>query len=79
MTSMMAYLITTGAGLTETEINKLFTPFERLGAGENIEGAGIGLVICKYFCQLMGGDVGVHSTKGQGSNFWVELPLFKHT
>lgn len=66
----------TGEGLTEDDIAKLFTPFERLNV-PNIEGTGMGLVITKSFVKLMGGNIGIDSTKGKGSTFWVEFPLVR--
>ncbi len=65
----------TGAGLTEEEVSRLFNPFERLNAEENIEGTGIGLTIIKHLGQLMDLGIGVESTPGKGSTFWVELEL----
>ena len=66
-----------GEGLTEDEVNKLFNPFERLNAKDNIEGTGIGLTITKHLSELMGGSIGVESTPGVGSTFWVEFDLFQ--
>ena len=64
----------TGIGLSEEQCKSLFTPFERLGSEKTkIEGTGIGLYISKKIVELMGGDMGCHSTPGQGSTFWVEL------
>lgn len=63
----------TGEGLTEKEIARLFTPFERLDSVSNVEGTGIGLVICKHLIELMNGTIGVESTPGKGSTFWVEF------
>ena len=65
----------TGNSLTEEEIARLFTPFERLNALNNVEGAGIGLVITKHLIEHMGGSIGVKSTKGEGTTFWSEIPL----
>lgn len=66
----------TGPGLTTEQLGQLFQPFNRLGqesGGE--EGTGIGLVVTKRLMELMGGLIGVESTPGVGSVFWVEMPL----
>lgn len=65
-------VIDTGTGIDEQSIAKLFTPFERLGAGE-IEGSGLGLALSKAMVEGMGGRIGVHSDPGAGSIFWVEI------
>ena len=63
-----------GTGIAEHQIGRLFQPFERLGQEIGvIEGTGIGLVVCKRLVELMGGQVGVQSTVGRGSVFWVDL------
>jgi PAS domain S-box-containing protein len=63
----------TGAGLDTGQLAQLFQPFNRLGQETNIEGTGIGLVVCKQLVELMGGAIGVESSVGEGSVFWVEL------
>ena len=64
----------TGVGLGPEQLAHLFQPFNRLGqqAGEQ-EGTGIGLVVSKRLVELMDGVMGVESTAGEGSVFWVEL------
>jgi PAS domain S-box-containing protein len=65
----------TGGGLRPEEIERLFVPFERLGAERSsIEGTGLGLALSKGLVEAMGGRMGVESVLGQGSTFWVELP-----
>ena len=65
----------TGKGLSPQQQQRLFTPFERLGECDGIDGTGIGLVITKRLVELMGGTIGVESALGEGSTFWVQVPL----
>jgi PAS domain S-box-containing protein len=66
----------TGEGLTPGMLTQLFQPFNRLGQAASVEeGTGIGLVVCKRLVELMGGVIGVESTVGKGSVFWIELNL----
>lgn len=65
----------TGAGIPEERQPEMFLPFQRLGAERtNIEGSGIGLVVCKRLVNAMGGHIGFDSTVNVGSRFWIELP-----
>jgi len=69
-------VIDTGKGISEENIHKLFTPFERLGIDKKgIEGTGIGLVITKDLVELMGGEINCSSVPGEGSCFSFTLPL----
>jgi signal transduction histidine kinase/ActR/RegA family two-component response regulator len=64
----------TGAGLPSEKLAQLFEPFNRLGQETGPEeGTGIGLVVSKRLVELMGGAIGVESTVGVGTVFWVEL------
>ena len=64
----------TGVGLRPEEVDALFQPFNRLGQETgSAQGTGIGLVVTKRLVELMGGEIGVDSTCGIGSVFWVEL------
>ncbi len=65
-----------GLGLTPESIAQLFQPFNRLGQENNgEEGTGIGLVMTKRLIELMGGKIGLESTVGAGSIFWVDMDL----
>jgi len=65
----------TGEGIPKEQVSRLFDPFERLAYQHgSVEGAGIGLTITKQLAEAMGGRIGVVSTVGKGSTFWVELP-----
>ena len=66
----------TGVGIAAEQHGKLFQPFQRAGQEMGpIEGTGIGLVITKRLAALMHGTVGFHSVAGNGSQFWIELPI----
>jgi CheY-like chemotaxis protein len=63
-----------GAGLPPEKLAQLFQSFNRLGQqGSAEEGTGIGLVVTKRLVEVMGGMIGVESTVGDGSTFWVDL------
>ena len=64
----------TGEGLAPEKLAQLFEPFNRLGQEAKAEqGTGIGLVVSRRLVEWMGGVIGVESTVGQGSVFWIEL------
>ena len=66
----------TGAGLSTKQLAALFQPFNRLGQEATAEqGTGIGLVVSKRLVEMMGGVLGVQSTVGTGTDFWIELAL----
>ena len=66
----------TGIGIKEEDMEKLFQSFKRVDEkrNRNIEGTGLGLVICKQLAELMGGKIWVKSVYGEGSEFFVEFP-----
>ena len=65
----------TGWGISAEDIPKLFKPFERIGAEKTeTEGTGLGLAVVKKLMDAMSGIIGVESTPGVGSTFWIELP-----
>ncbi|HEX8785564.1 MAG TPA: ATP-binding protein [Telluria sp.] len=64
----------TGMGLGSEQLAALFQPFNRLGQeGGTQEGTGIGLVVTRRLIELMGGTIGVSSSPGVGSTFYIEL------
>jgi hypothetical protein len=69
----------TGPGIAEQHLEEVFEPFTRLKtvSHDDTEGTGIGLTITKRLVELMGGRIGLQSALGQGSLFWIELPLAK--
>ena len=66
----------TGYGIPAEKLERLFTPFDRLGADQTqVPGTGLGLALSKGLVEAMGGTLGVESVEDEGSCFWVELPL----
>jgi|GEM_PF-1170745 len=66
----------TGTGIPADKMERLFVPFDRLGAeATGVEGAGLGLSLSKHLIEAMGGALGAASAPGRGSTFWVDLPL----
>ena len=67
----------TGRGISPDQREALFEPFNRLGAeGSEIEGTGIGMMVTRQFVELMNGRIDFESEPGEGSVFWVDLPLY---
>ena len=75
---MMRFSITdSGIGMTPDQQSKLFQAFTQADASISTKygGTGLGLVVCRRFCQLMGGEVTVVSEYGRGSTFTMILPI----
>jgi signal transduction histidine kinase/DNA-binding response OmpR family regulator len=66
-----------GIGMTPEQSVQLFMPFQQADASttRRYGGTGLGLAICRKLADLMGGQVGVKSEFGAGSNFWFSMPL----
>jgi signal transduction histidine kinase len=66
----------TGIGMTPEQVGKLFKEFSQASSStaSKYGGTGLGLVISRRFCQMMGGDITVESEPGRGSTFTIRLP-----
>jgi PAS domain S-box-containing protein len=70
----------TGPGIAPEKMHRLFVAFDRLGAEKTgVEGTGLGLTLAKGLVEAMQGKMGVESTVGKGSTFWIELPRIDRT
>ena len=64
-----------GPGIALSDQERIFQPFERLSGAQDQPGTGLGLTICRLLAGVMGGDIDVDSTVGQGSTFRLRLLL----
>ena len=62
----------TGKGIPEEAHDRIFDRFFKLD--EFVQGAGLGLSVCRSYAFSLSGTVGVRSRVGEGSTFWVEIP-----
>lgn len=67
------YCEDTGAGIPADKCDKIFGRFVKLN--DYIQGAGLGLSICKAIAEKCGGRIGVESEVGKGSTFWIWIPV----
>ncbi len=74
---MMLRVSDTGIGMTPEQLAKLFERFAQADSSttRRFGGTGLGLAITRAFCRLLGGDVTVESTEGQGTTFTIRLPV----
>jgi len=65
-----------GIGIPEDKLDHVFEEFSQadITTTKNFGGTGLGLALVRRFCQMMGGDIWVESTVGEGSSFILELP-----
>lgn len=67
-----------GEGIEAEETSRIFERFYRIDKSRSKSngGAGLGLAIAQSIVELHGGEIGVQSTKGEGSCFWFTLPIY---
>ncbi len=75
ITPLRISITNTGEAISAENIQKLFEPFERIGAEKTeTTGSGLGLTVVKKLMDAMHGAIGVESIPGVGNTFWIELP-----
>jgi signal transduction histidine kinase len=69
----------TGRGIPSDKLESIFERFQQVDSSDsrNHDGTGLGLAICKSIMQQHGGGIWAESTLGEGSTFYVTLPLFE--
>lgn len=69
-------IVDTGIGITKNNLKNIFQPFQRLDFNNSeIEGTGIGLTVAEQLVKAMDGEIYVESVVGEGSHFYVEIPI----
>jgi signal transduction histidine kinase len=68
-------VIDTGTGIPADELDRIFERFYRRAESRKHEGFGLGLAIARRMVDVMGGELGADSAEGEGSTFWVRLPI----
>jgi signal transduction histidine kinase len=76
---MLLEVIDTGTGIPQAEVDRVFERFYRRSESRRQEGFGLGLAIARRMADVMGGEMGANSVEGEGSTFWVRLPLIEQS
>lgn len=69
----------TGTGISPEDQERVFERFFRAESAREKDGVGLGLAIARRMVDVMGGEIGVRSTVGEGTTFWIQLPAAKPT
>ena len=75
--TLKSVVFETGIGIHAEFLDRIFNDFESLNSEYNrsTEGAGLGLSSARRMVQALNGKIGVESTQGEGSLFWIQIPV----